>query len=378
MHRLQYLATALAVLLSVTAPAKAQTDPARPVTLIVPAAPGGTADFTARLLADGLTKAMNVQFLVENKSGASGNLGNTAVARAAPDGHTLLISYSGFQVTNPTLYQNLAWDPLKSYAPVALAIVAPHVVLTRKNLPVRTLTEFVAFAKAQPGKVNYASSGLGSIQNIGAEQLSLLTGIKMVHVPYRGAGPAMNDLIAGTVDLFITTPPSAVGHIQAGTVNALAMASKTRHPMLPNVPTSAEAGVAGFELDAWFAVYAPAGTPAAIVTRLAGEIEKNRQEREFPRARRGRRRLRHFHGPRRTRPLHRHRTRILVRRHPQGQHHRRAAVTAAQTTTAGYLPAVAMSIAGSCSRISGRGGSRTHRYRPWVGQQSGGASARTG
>jgi tripartite-type tricarboxylate transporter receptor subunit TctC len=122
--------------------------------------------------------------------------------------------------------------------------------------------------------VNYASSGLGSIQNIGAEQLSLLTGIKMVHVPYRGAGPAMNDLIAGTVDLFITTPPSAVGHIQAGTVNALAMASKTRHPMLPNVPTSTEAGVPGFDLEAWFAAYAPAGTPAPIVARLAGEIEK--------------------------------------------------------------------------------------------------------
>ena len=254
--------------------AQAQNYPTRPITLVVPAAPGGTADFTARLLSEGLTKALGVQVLVENKSGASGNLGNTAVARATPDGYTLLIAYSGFQVTTPALYQNLAWDPLKSYAPVALAIVAPHVVLTRKNLPVRTLAEFVAYAKRAPGKINYASSGLGSIQNIGAEQLSLLSDIKMVHVPYRGAGPAMNDLIAGTVDLFITTPPSAVGHIQAGTVNALAMASKTRHPMLPQVPTTAEAGLSGFELDAWFAVYAPAGTPAPIVARLTGAIEK--------------------------------------------------------------------------------------------------------
>jgi tripartite-type tricarboxylate transporter receptor subunit TctC len=273
MRGLRLAAAALAVIAS-AGTAGAQSYPSRPVTLVVPAAPGGTADFTARLLSEGLTRAFGVQFLVENKSGASGNLGNTAVARAAPDGYTLLLSYSGFHVTNPTLYANLAWDPLKSFAPVALAIVAPHVVLTRKNLPARTLAEFVAYAKRQPGKINYASSGLGSIQNIGAEQLSLLSDIKMVHVPYRGAGPAMNDLIAGTVDLFITTPPSAVGHIQAGSVNALAMASKRRHPMLPEVATSAEAGVPGFELDAWFALYAPAGTPAPIVERLTSAIEK--------------------------------------------------------------------------------------------------------
>jgi tripartite-type tricarboxylate transporter receptor subunit TctC len=274
MSGVRFAAALVVAITAATVAAEAQTYPARSVTIVVPAAPGGTADFTARLLSEGLTKAFGVQFVVENKSGASGNLGNTAVARANPDGYTLLLAYSGFQVTNPALYQNLAWDPLKSYAPVALAIVAPHVMLTRKNLPPRSLAAFIAYAKQQPGKINYASSGLGSIQNIGAEQLSLLSDIRMVHVPYRGAGPAMNDLIAGTVDLFITTPPSAVGHIQAGTVNALAMASKTRHPMLPQIPTSAEAGLPGFELDAWFAVYAPAGTPGPIVERLTGAIEK--------------------------------------------------------------------------------------------------------
>jgi tripartite-type tricarboxylate transporter receptor subunit TctC len=211
---------------------------------------------------------------VENKGGASGNLGITAAARAAPDGYTLLLAYSGYQVTNPALYPNLPWHPLKSFTPVALAIVAPHVVLTRKSLPARSLAEFVAYAKQQPGRINYASSGLGSIQHIGAEQLSLLSDIKMVHVPYRGAGPAMNDLLAGTVDLFITTPPPAVGHIQAGTVNALAIASKKRHAMLPQVPTSAEAGLPGFDLEAWFAVYAPASTPAAVIERLSIAIEK--------------------------------------------------------------------------------------------------------
>jgi tripartite-type tricarboxylate transporter receptor subunit TctC len=253
---------------------QAQTYPTRPVTIVVPAAPGGTTDFTARLLAEGLTKAFSQQFVVENKGGASGNLGNTQAARAAPDGYTLLLAYSGYQVTNPALYQNLAWDPLKSFAPVALAITAPHVILVKKSLPVNTLAEFVAYAKRDAGRINYASSGLGSIQHIGAEQLSLVSDIKMVHVPYRGAGPAMNDLLAGTVDLFITTPPSAVGHIHAGTVKALAMASKQRHPMLPQVPTSAEAGVPGIELDAWFALYAPAGTPQPVIDRLAGETEK--------------------------------------------------------------------------------------------------------
>src|SRR5262245_25367170 len=217
----------------------AQSYPTRPVTIVVPAAPGGATDFAARLLAEGLIKSFGVQFVVENKGGASGNLGITAAARAAPDGHTLLLAYSGYQVANPALYPNLPWHPLRSFAPVALAIMAPHVVLTRKSLPARDTAEFVAYARQHPGKINYASSGLGSIQHIGAAQLSLLSNIKMVHVPYRGAGPAMNDLLAGTVDLFITTPPPAVGHIQAGTVNALAIASKKRHAMLPQVPTSA-------------------------------------------------------------------------------------------------------------------------------------------
>jgi tripartite-type tricarboxylate transporter receptor subunit TctC len=268
-----HLAAGAAAVPVVSRIAWSQTYPTRPVTIVVAAAPGGTADFTARLLSEGYIKAFSQQFRVENRGGAGGNLGMTQVARATPDGYTLLLAYSGSLVTNPALYPNLSWDALKSFAPVALAITAPHVVLVRTSLPVSTLAEFVAFAKQNVGKINYASSGSGSIQNIGAEQLSLVTDIKMVHVPYRGAGPAMNDLLGGTVDLFITTPPSAVGHIRAGTIKALAMASKKRHPMLPEVPTSAEAGVPGFELDAWFAVYAPAGTPQPVIARLAGATE---------------------------------------------------------------------------------------------------------
>jgi tripartite-type tricarboxylate transporter receptor subunit TctC len=255
--------------------------PTKPVTIIVPSTPGGTTDITGRLLADGLSKRFGQTFIVENKGGASGNIGITEAAQAKPDGYTLLVTYSGYQANNPSLFKSLAWDPIKSFVPVALAIKAPHVILVNKDLPVSNLTEFVAYAKEKGGSVTYASSGLGSVQHIGAEMLSQLTGIKMIHVPYKGAGPAMTDLIAGSVDLFITTPPSAVGQIQSGAVKALAIAAKERHPLLPDVPTTEEAGVPGLDLIAWFAMYAPAGTPKAIVDQLTTAIKQLVESDEF-------------------------------------------------------------------------------------------------
>lgn len=255
-------------------PAMAQeTYPTRPVTIVVPSAPGGTTDFTARLLAENLTRALGQNFIVENIGGGAGNIGNTKVANASPDGYSLLLSYSGYHVGNPHLFKSPGWDPLKSFQPVALAIKAPHVVIVRKGLPVTDLKSLIAYAKANPGKLNYASSGPGSIQHIGSEQLKQLAGIDMQHIPYRGAGPALQDLLGEKVDLFITTPPSAVGHVQAGTVKALAMAAAERHPNMKDVPTAAEAGLPGFELVAWFALYAPAGTPKAVVDRLAKATE---------------------------------------------------------------------------------------------------------
>lgn len=249
------------------------TYPNRPVTIVVPSAPGGTTDFTARLLGEHLSRRFGQNFIIENAGGAAGNIGNTKVARAAPDGYTLLLSYSGFHVANPHLFKSPGWDPLTSFAPIALAIRAPHVVIVRKGLPVTDLKSLVAYAKANPGKLNYASSGNGSIQHIGAEQLKQIAGIDMQHVPYRGAGPAMQDVVSGTIDLFITTPPSAVGLVQSGAVRALAMAAGERHPSMMDVPTTAEAGLPGFELVAWFALYAPAGTPRAIVDSLAKATE---------------------------------------------------------------------------------------------------------
>lgn len=262
--------------------AHAQDDyPSKTVTIIVPSTPGGTTDISGRLLADGLSKRLKQTFIVENKGGASGNIGITEASRAKPDGYTLLVTYSGYQVNNPALFKTLAWDPIKSFEPVALAIKAPHVILVNKNLPVNSLSEFVQYAKDKGGSVTYASSGPGSIQHIGAEQLSALTGIKMIHVPYKGAGPALTDLVAGSVDLFITTPPSAVGHIQSGAAKGLALAAKERHPLLPNIPTTAEAGVPGLDLVAWFAMYAPAGTPKPIIEKLSGTIKELVESDEF-------------------------------------------------------------------------------------------------
>lgn len=246
--------------------------PERSVTLVVPAAPGGGGDFTARLLGDALTRSLGQPFVVENRVGGSGNVAALAVARAAPDGYTLLLAYSGTHVANPALFPNLGWDPVRSFAPVALVLRAPHVIVVRKDLPVRTLAELAEHARRNPGRLNYASSGAGTIQHIGGEQLAQLVGAPMVHVPYRGAGPAMNDLVAGNIDLMITTPPAVVGLVRDGSIRVLAIASSGRHPMLPDVPTTAEAGLPAFELEAWFAIYAPTGTPQHVVDKLSAEI----------------------------------------------------------------------------------------------------------
>jgi tripartite-type tricarboxylate transporter receptor subunit TctC len=252
----------------------AQEYPTKTITMIVPSAPGGTTDFAARLLTEMIGSALGKPLVIDNRGGASGNIGNKAVAQAVPDGHTLLMAYSGYQVANKSLFKNPGWDPIKDFAPIAMVLKAPHVVLAKKELPVSTLSELIAYGKANPGKLTYASSGIGSIQHIGGEQLKKLGGFDMVHVPYRGAGPAMNDLIGGQIDLFITTPPSAVGHLQAKTVKGLAMAASQRHPMLPDIPTSKEAGLPAYELVAWFAVYAPSGTPEPIIQKLSSVIEK--------------------------------------------------------------------------------------------------------
>ncbi len=248
--------------------------PQKPVTLVVPSAPGGTTDFTARLVADSLQRALGQPVVVDNKPGASGNIGNQFVAKARPDGHTLLVAYSGFQVGNPHLFPNAGWDPIKDFTPVVMMTRAPQVIAINGSLKANTVAELVAFAKANPGKLNYASSGNGSIQHIAGELFKQLTGTFITHIPYRGAGPAVQDLIGGQVDLFITTPASVVQHVKSGKLKALAVSSASRLAALPQVPTATEAGLKGFALDSWFALYGPAGLPADVVQTLNAEIGK--------------------------------------------------------------------------------------------------------
>jgi tripartite-type tricarboxylate transporter receptor subunit TctC len=248
--------------------------PDRSITIVVPSAPGGTTDFTARLIAEPLSRALGQPVVVDNKPGASGNIGNQIVAKAKPDGYTLLLAYSGFQVGNPHLFKKTGWDPIKDFAPVSMLTRAPQMFATRANLPANNMRELIAFAKANPDKLNYASSGNGSIQHIAAELFKQMTGTSIAHVPYKGAGPAVQDLLGGQVDLFITTPASVVQHIKAGKLKGLAVTSTTRLSSLPQVPTTREVDLKDFTLDSWFALYAPAGTPNEVIQLLNTELAK--------------------------------------------------------------------------------------------------------
>jgi tripartite-type tricarboxylate transporter receptor subunit TctC len=256
------------------APALARAQTGRPITVVVPNPPGGGTDFAARLYQDALTRMLGTQVVVENKPGANGNIAILAVARAAPDGHTLLLQYSGYHAGNPAMMRNLPWDPVRDLTPVGMATVAPHGIFTAPGLPPNTLPAFIAYAKERPGRINYASSGSGSIQHIAGVLFSRAIGVPMIHVPYRGAGQAWQDVVGGRVELFITTPSSAVGLVRGGQAKALAIASETRSSALPEVPTTAEAGLPGFEIDAWFAFFAPAGTPPEFVNRVNAALRE--------------------------------------------------------------------------------------------------------
>ena len=267
------LVAAAAVFATVTAAtALAQNFPTKPITLVVPNPPGGFVDASARILSDSLAKVVGQSVVVDNRGGGSGNVAYQAVARANPDGYTLLNSYSAYHVGNPNLSPKLPWAQ-KDFVPVALITVATNVIAVNPSVPAKNLSEFIAYVKANPGKLSYASQGNGSLSHIGTEMFKLQTRTSMVHIPYRGSGPAVQDVLAGQVQVFITTPPSVMGHVKAGKLNALAVAGKTRFPGLPNVPTTAEAGLKGFELEAWVGIFAPAATPPDIVSKLSGQIK---------------------------------------------------------------------------------------------------------
>jgi tripartite-type tricarboxylate transporter receptor subunit TctC len=249
--------------------------PDRPVRVVVPFAAGGTTDIFARLLGERLSQALGQQFVIENRGGAGGNIGADAVAKADPDGYTLVMGTVGTHAINASLYAKMPYDALGDFAPVAYVAGVPNLmVVNPKNVKAANVQDFIAEAKGAARRFNMASSGNGTSIHLSGELFKQITGVEMPHVPYRGSGPAVNDLIGGQVDVMFDNLPSSIEHAKAGTLRPLAVTSAQRSPAIPNVPTLAESGLPGFEATSWFALFAPKGTPAAIVAKLNQEVRK--------------------------------------------------------------------------------------------------------
>ncbi len=247
--------------------------PSRAVRLIVTYPAGGGADAMARLIAPRLGEALGQPLLVENRGGASGTIAAEMVAKSAPDGHTLMLDATAFAV-NPSLYPKLPYDPEKAFAPVTLLALFPNVVVVHPAFPVSSIRELIAKIKAEPGKIAYASSGNGSAQHLAAELFRQRAGLEMVHVPYKGGGPALIDVMGGQVPVYFANMASGLPHVKNGKLKALAVTGAARSPAAPELPTVAESGMPGYQVYEWNAIFAPAGTPAAIVNRLQAEIAK--------------------------------------------------------------------------------------------------------
>ena len=252
--------------------------PAKPIRWIVPFPPGGAMDAIARILGEKAAKTLGQPFVIENRAGAGGNIGADLVAKSAPDGHTIMITSIGM-ATNKPLYGKLSYDPVKDFAPVSLLAVVPNVLVTNQTQPqVKTVEDVIAAARANPGKLTYASAGNGTSIHLAGELFTALTKTDMLHIPYKGSGPAVADLLGGQVNYMFDSITSARPHLQSGKLRALAVTTAKRSSTLPNVPTMAEAGVPGYDVSPWFAVFAPAGTPKAVVGKLnAALIEAMKQ-----------------------------------------------------------------------------------------------------
>jgi tripartite-type tricarboxylate transporter receptor subunit TctC len=267
------LALAIGFAMTVPAAALAQDYPSKPIHLVVGYTPGGTTDIIARIIGARLSETLHQPVIVENRAGAGGNIGADLVAKAAPDGYTLLMGTAGTMAVNPWMYKKLPFDTVRDFAPISLVATLPNLMVVSPNVPAKTVQEFVAWAKARPGKVFFASSGTGNTPHMTAELFNQTTGLKMVHVPYKGSGPALSDLMAGTgVQVMFDNMPSAIGQARAGNVRAIAVTSPKRVESAPDIPTVAESGYPGFEVVTWFGLFAPAGTPPAVVERLNREV----------------------------------------------------------------------------------------------------------
>ena len=256
------------------APAIAQTDwPSKPVRIVVPFAAGGTTDITARVIGDQLTQSLKQSFVIDNRAGAGGNVGATEVARAGPDGYTFLMGTPGTQAINQFLYPKMPYDTAKDFAPVSFVVRVPNVLVVNPGVGAKTIADLVVLAKARPGALSYGSPGNGSTGHLSTELFKSRAGIFAVHIPYRGSGPMLLDLMAGQIQMAIDNLPSAIPHIRSGKLVALGVTSEARNAQLPDVPTIASA-LPGYAAESWFVLMAPAGTPPAIVNRLSGEVDR--------------------------------------------------------------------------------------------------------
>ncbi|MFL6928609.1 MAG: Bug family tripartite tricarboxylate transporter substrate binding protein [Xanthobacteraceae bacterium] len=266
--RTHALALAAVVSATLAGPAVAQDYPTRPITLVVPYAAGGGNDVMARTVADTMSRVLGQQIVVENRAGAGGTIATRQVAKSAPDGYTLVIGGTGTLAVNPTLYGNVGYDPRKDFAPVGLIGTSALIVLVHPSIPARSIRELIDLAKQEPGKLNYASAGVGSGIHLGTVLFEHMADVKLTHVPYRGTGPALTDLLGGHVAVYFSSLPSAVGIVKDGKVRALGVTGSKRSPVFPDVPTVAEAGLPEYEAVLHYGIAAPAGTPRPIVDKL--------------------------------------------------------------------------------------------------------------
>jgi tripartite-type tricarboxylate transporter receptor subunit TctC len=279
MKRILFALTSATLLAGSAVPAQAQAlaapaYPLRPVTMVVPFPPGGGTDVGARLVAQKLSVKWGQSVLVENKGGAAGMVGADAVAKAKPDGYTLLVGNVGTQSVNPALYKKMPYDPDTAFAPISMIAELPLVLLVTPSLPYYSVKELTAAAKSEPGKISYASSGSGGAPHLAAEIFKTSAGVNMLHVPYKGGGPAVSDVLAGHVNMLFATVLESIGHIRSGKLRGLAVSSASRSPALPDMPTVAESGLPGFDTGSWIGMLAPAGTPAAIVEKISADVRE--------------------------------------------------------------------------------------------------------
>ena len=271
-YRCAVLTALIAAVSAGAAPAAAQTYPSRPITLVVPFPPGGSATIIARIIADKMSEGLGQQIVIDNRGGAGGSIAARQVAKSAPDGATLLLAFTGTLAVSPLIFANVGYDPRKDFAGIGLIGMAPSVLAVHPSVPARSVADLIGIAKAEPGKIQYGSPGIGTTNHLAGELLAAMTGIRITHIPYKGTGPAITDLLGGHIAMMFAPIPAAHGNVSAGALRALGVTSLKRSSLWPDIPTVAETGLPGFEVVQRSTLLAPAGTPRTIIERLNKEL----------------------------------------------------------------------------------------------------------